>query len=63
MSTKVVDSFVQNFQADVHLQYQQIGSELRNTVRSRTISRAPRPLSRPWKGTASTRPVTARCRS
>ncbi len=33
MSTQVSQSFVKNFEADVHLAYQQMGSKLKNTVR------------------------------
>ncbi|MBK8189033.1 MAG: hypothetical protein IPK79_01105 [Vampirovibrionales bacterium] len=33
--TKLELSFVKNFEADVHLQYQQMGSKLRNTVRTK----------------------------
>lgn len=33
MSTQVSESFVKQFQADVHLAYQQNGSKLKNTVR------------------------------
>jgi len=35
MSTSIAQSFVKHFQADVHLQYQQMGSKLRNTVRTK----------------------------
>ena len=35
MSTSVELSFVKNFEAEVHLQYQQMGSKLRNTVRTK----------------------------
>lgn len=56
MSTKVVDSFVQNFQADVHLQYQQMGSKLRNTVRSKDgIKGATTTFPTVGKGSASTK--------
>ena len=33
MSTEVSKSFIKNFEADVHLAYQQMGSKLRNAVR------------------------------
>ena len=32
MSTQVSESFIKQFEADVHLAYQQNGSKLRNTV-------------------------------
>ena len=32
MSTQVSESFIKQFEADVHLCYQQNGSKLRNTV-------------------------------
>ncbi len=35
MSTQVSESFIKQFEADVHLAYQQNGSKLRNTVRSK----------------------------
>ena len=33
MTTQVSKSFIKNFEADVHLAYQQMGSKLKNTVR------------------------------
>lgn len=33
MSTQVSESFIKQFEAEVHLCYQQNGSKLRNTVR------------------------------
>ena len=33
MSTNIDKAFIKNFQSDVHLQYQRMGSKLRNTVR------------------------------
>lgn len=33
MSTEISKSFIKNFEADVHLAYQQMGSKLKNTVR------------------------------
>ena len=33
MSTQVSEAFVKQFEADVHLAYQQSGSKLKNTVR------------------------------
>ena len=35
MSTQVSESFIKQFEADVHLSYQQNGSKLRNTVRTK----------------------------
>lgn len=35
MSTHVEQSFIKNFEAEVHIQYQQMGSKLRNTVRTK----------------------------
>ena len=46
MSTQVSESFIKQFEADVHLAYQQNGSKLRNTVRSKTTSKAPPPSFR-----------------
>lgn len=55
MSTSVEQSFVKHFQADVHLQYQQMGSKLRNTVRSKDgIIGASTTFQMVGKGTAST---------
>lgn len=34
MSTQISEAFVKQFQADVHLAYQQTGSKLKNMVRS-----------------------------
>ena len=34
MSTQISEAFVKQFQADVHLAYQQTGSNLKNMVRS-----------------------------
>ncbi len=33
MSTKVSESFIKQFESDVHLAYQQMGSKLKDTVR------------------------------
>ena len=35
MSSQVSESFIKQFEADVHLAYQQNGSKLRNPVRSK----------------------------
>ena len=56
MSTTVEQSFVKHFQADVHLQYQQMGSKLRNTVRVKdSIIGASTTFQKVGKGTASTK--------
>ena len=34
MSTEITQSFIKQFEADVHLAYQQNGSKLKNMVRS-----------------------------
>ncbi len=56
MSTTIDQSFVQHFQADVHLQYQQMGSKLRNTVRTKNnIIGSSTTFQKVGKGTASTK--------
>ncbi|WP_316978368.1 phage capsid protein [Shumkonia mesophila] len=56
MSTTVDESFVRHFQAEVHLQYQQMGSKLRNTVRTKdNIVGASTTFQKVGKGTASTK--------
>lgn len=56
MSTSVDQSFVRHFQADVHLAYQQMGSKLRNTVRSKgNIQGSSTTFQKVGKGTASTK--------
>ena len=56
MSTTVDQSFVRHFQAEVHLQYQQMGSKLRNTVRTKdSIVGASTTFQKVGKGTASTK--------
>jgi len=56
MSTDVEDSFVKHYQADVHLQYQRMGSKLRNTVRVKNnIIGATTTFQTIGKGTASTK--------
>jgi Phage capsid protein len=54
MSTSVELSFVKNFEAEVHLQYQQMGSKLRNTVRTKNnVVGATTTFQKVGKGTAS----------
>jgi Phage capsid protein len=56
MSTSVELSFVKNFEAEVHLQYQQMGSKLRNTVRTKNnVVGASTIFQKVGKGTASTK--------
>ena len=56
MSTSVELSFVKNFEAEVHLQYQQIGSKLRNTVRTKNnVTGATTVFQKVGKGTAATK--------
>jgi len=56
MSTSITQSFVKHFQADVHLQYQQMGSKLRNTVRTKNnIIGSSTTFQKVGKGTASTK--------
>lgn len=56
MSTTVDLSFIKNFQADVHLQYQQMGSKLRNTVRTKDkVTGSSTTFQKVGKGTASTK--------
>lgn len=56
MSTSVEQSFVRHFQAEVHLQYQQMGSKLRNTVRTKDgIVGSSSTFQKVGKGTASTK--------
>ena len=56
MSTSIDQSFVQHFQADVHLQYQQMGSKLRNTVRTKNnIIGSSTTFQKVGKGTANTK--------
>jgi hypothetical protein len=56
MSTSVEPSFVKNFEAEVHLQYQQMGSKLRNTVRTKNnVVGASTIFQKVGKGTASTK--------
>jgi hypothetical protein len=56
MSTTVERSFIKNFEAEVHLQYQQMGSKLRNTVRTKNnVIGATTTFQKVGKGTASTK--------
>jgi hypothetical protein len=56
MSTSVELSFVKNFEAEVHLQYQQMGSKLRNTVRTKNnVTGAITVFQKVGKGTAATK--------
>ena len=55
-SVNIERSFVKNFEADVHLQYQQMGSKLRNTVRTKNnVIGASTTFQKVGKGTASTK--------
>lgn len=56
MSTTIDKAFVKHFQADVHIAYQQMGSKLRNTVRSKgSIQGSSTTFQKIGKGTASTK--------
>lgn len=56
MSTSVELSFVKNFEAEVHLQYQQMGSKLRNTVRTKNnVTGSTTVFQKVGKGTAATK--------
>jgi hypothetical protein len=56
MSIHVEQAFIRNFEAEVHVQYQQMGSKLRNTVRTKNnIVGAFTTFQRVGKGTASTK--------
>jgi len=56
MSTTIEKSFVKHFQAEVHMQYQNMGSKLRNTVRSKDgIIGSSTTFQKVGKGTASTK--------
>jgi len=56
MSTQVALSFIKNFEAEVHVQYQQMGSKLRNTVRTKNnVVGATTTFQKVGKGTASTK--------
>ncbi|MFA7431112.1 MAG: phage capsid protein [Rhodospirillaceae bacterium] len=56
MSTTVDKSFVKHYQADVHIAYQQMGSKLRNTVRTKNaVQGSSTVFQKVGKGTASTK--------
>lgn len=56
MSTQVALSFIKNFEAEVHVQYQQMGSKLRNTIRTKNnVIGATTTFQKVGKGTASTK--------
>lgn len=56
MSTSIELSFIKNFEAEVHIQYQQMGSKLRNTVRTKdNVIGATTTFQKVGKGTASTK--------
>jgi hypothetical protein len=56
MSTQVELSFIKNFEAEVHVQYQQMGSKLRNTVRTKNnIIGATTTFQKVGRGVASTK--------
>lgn len=56
MSTKIDQSFVKHFQADVHLAFQTMGSKLRNTVRTKNVVQGSSTVfQKVGKGTASTK--------
>ncbi|HEX9703098.1 MAG TPA: phage capsid protein [Rhodospirillales bacterium] len=56
MSTNIEPSFIKHFQSDVHLQYQRMGSKLRNTVRVKNnIVGSSTTFQKVGKGTASTK--------
>lgn len=56
MSNLIEPSFVKHYQADVHMEYQRMGSKLRNTVRSKNdIIGSSTTFQKVGKGTASTK--------
>jgi hypothetical protein len=56
MSTSVEQSFVKHFQSEVHVEYQRMGSKLRNTVRTKNdIKGSSTTFQKVGKGTASTK--------
>lgn len=56
MSTTIDKAFIKQFEAEVHVAYQQMGSKLRNTVRSKNnVQGASTTFQRIGKGTASTK--------
>lgn len=56
MSTSVELSFIKDFESDVHVSYQRMGSKLRNTVRTKSnIVGSSTTFQKVGKGTASTK--------
>lgn len=56
MSTSIAQSFIKHFQADVHTEYQRMGSKLRNTIRSKNgVIGSSTTFQKVGKGTASTK--------
>lgn len=56
MAPSIANSFIKHFQADVHLAYQQTGSKLHNTVRSKNgVEGSSTVFQKVGKGTASTK--------
>jgi len=56
MSTSVDQAFIKNFEAEVHIQYQQMGSKLRTTVRVKdSVIGASTTFQKVGKGVASTK--------
>jgi hypothetical protein len=56
MSTSVEQAFIKNFEAEVHVQFQQMGSKLRNTVRTKNnVIGASTTFQKVGKGVASTK--------
>lgn len=56
MSTSVDQAFIKNFEAEVHVQFQQMGSKLRNTVRTKNnVIGASTTFQKVGKGVASTK--------
>jgi hypothetical protein len=56
MSTSIDLAFIKNFEAEVHIQYQQMGSKLRNTIRLKdSVIGSTTTFQKVGKGTASTK--------
>ena len=56
MSESIDHIFVKQFEADVHLAYQQMGTKLRNTIRSKTgVVGSSTTFQKVGRGTASTK--------
>lgn len=56
MSTSIANSFTRHFEGEVHAHYQQMGSKLRNTVRTKNnVVGATTVFQKVGKGTASTK--------